>query len=908
MCCLPRLPQSLMNPVKRLVAGMTLFTVIALGLTCTTPAHASSDAKPPERVTLQLKWLHQFQFAGYYAAQAKGFYREEGLDVTIREGGADRPVMATVLKGEAHYGISDSELLMDRLNGQPVMALAAIFQHSPYVIMSRQDRQIRTPSDLVGRNLMLSEGQGAVQLRAMFKREGIDPQRVNILPQSWSLDDLINGKVDAMSAYATVEPALLRARGVEPAIMRSLDYGIDFYGDIVFSTEAEVAKNPQRTDAFLRATRKGWDYALSHEGEMAGLILDMEGVAQRGLTRDMLLDEARAMRPFILPEVVEIGHMNPARFEHIARTLAEQGLVRKGYSLTGLIYEPSDPDHPHPWLLRWLTGIGLAFFTVVALVLFWNLQIRRRVRERTRELQAEVQRRIEAQQQLKDSQEMVQLIFGGAASGMVMNTPDGQFLTANPAYYALTGYSESEFHAMDMRSLVHPADRASYEALKARMLAGDFNTFSDEKRYLTKDGSVLWTHSTVSLVRTTVGAPTRVISVIDDITARRAIEGKLRETEALLKIAGRTARIGGWILDLSAAHVVWSDDVCNIHEVAPGSRPTLQQALSFYAPAWRQAITAAVQACRDAGTPYDNEVEIITARGNHKWVRVIGEAVRDENGKITRIHGSSQDVTERKQAQEDILRLNAELEDRVRRRTAQLEASNRELEAFAYSVSHDLRSPLNSINGFSQLLERMAADKVGEQGLHYLSRIRAATRQMGELIEGLLVLAQVVRDPLHAAPVDLADIARQAGRECREREPERHVEFMVQDHLFTRGAPSLLLIALRNLLGNAWKFTARQPAPRIEVGQETAMGGETVFFVRDNGVGFDMAYADKLFRIFQRLHSPDEYEGNGIGLAMVQRIVARHGGRVWAEAAEGQGATFYFTLGGVVTDSPAVAA
>jgi len=201
----------------------------------------------------------------------------------------------------------------------------------------------------------------------------------------------------------------------------------------------------------------------------------------------------------------------------------------------------------------------------------------------------------------------------------------------------------------------------------------------------------------------------------------------------------------------------------------------------------------------------------------------------------------------------------------------------------------------------------MASEKVGEQGRHYLSRIRAATRQMGELIEGLLVLAQVVRDPLHARPVDLADLARQAGRECREREPERQVEFLVQENLLTRGDPLLLLIALRNLLGNAWKFTARQPAPRIEVGQETGAGGEIVFFVRDNGTGFDMAFADKLFRIFQRLHSPQEYEGNGIGLAMVQRIVARHGGRVWAEAAEGQGATFYFTLGVVAVDSPAVA-
>ncbi|MDI1267732.1 MAG: ABC transporter substrate-binding protein [Polaromonas sp.] len=307
-----RLPKSLLNPVRPLVAVMAIFPVIALWVFCTSQVHAAPDTKAPERVTLQLKWLHQFQFAGYYAALAKGFYRDEGLDVTIREGGADRPVIATVLKGDAHYGIGDSDLLIDRINGQPLVALAAIFQHSPYVLMSRADRQIRVPSDLVGARVMLSDGQGSIQLRAVLKREGIDPQRVNILPQTWKLEDLIEGRVDAMSAYATVEPALLRARGVAPAIMRSLDYGVDFYGDILFTTEAQAAKAPERTAAFLRATRKGWEYAFNHEQEIADLITGMKGVRQRGLTRAALLGEAMQMRPLVLPDLVEIGHSTPA--------------------------------------------------------------------------------------------------------------------------------------------------------------------------------------------------------------------------------------------------------------------------------------------------------------------------------------------------------------------------------------------------------------------------------------------------------------------------------------------------------------------------------------------------------------------------------------------------------------------
>ncbi|MFC5524061.1 ABC transporter substrate-binding protein [Polaromonas jejuensis] len=874
------------------IAALGVLAVLALWAGCAGPALGAAQ---PERLTLQLKWLHQFQFAGYYAAQAKGFYHDEGLEVTIREGGPDRPPVATVLSGEAQFSIGDSDLVATRINGQPIVALAAIFQHSPYVIMSRRDRNIRTLSDLIGAKVMMSEDQGAIQLRAMLQREGIDPKLVNILPQSWKLEDLIAGEVDAMSAYATVEPALLRARGVSPATMRSLDYGVDFYGDILFTTEAEVAKHPERTAAFLRATRKGWDYALSHGDEIAGLILEMDGVVQRGLTREILIREAVEMRPFILPDVVEIGHMNPGRFEHIARTLAEQGLVRTDYSLAGLMYEPD--AGVDPGLLRWLTGAGLAVFALVALVLLWNLQIRRKVRERTRELQAEVNHRTEVQQQLKVSQEMVQLIFGTAAAGIVMNTPDGHFLMANPAYHAIVGYTEADLQGMDTRELTHPEDRLRYAGLRDRMIAGEFDTFSDEKRYLKKGGGSVWVHSTVSLVRSADRLPMYVIAVTEDITARRATEDKLRQSEVLLQIAGRTARLGGWMLDVAADHVVWSDEVCKIHDMPAGSSPLLHDALQFYAREWREKITSAMEICIRDGTPFDEELEIITAKGRRVWVRSVAEALRDDSGKITRIHGSCQDITERKRAQESILQLNAELEDRVRRRTAQLEAVNRELEAFSYSVSHDLRSPLSTIDGFSQLMERMGVDKVGEQGRHYLSRIRAGTRQMGELIEGLLSLAKLARDPLKSATVDLAAIARRAEQACREREPGRQVHMHIQEDLLARGDPVLLSVVMDNLVGNAWKFTSKKALARIDVGREAGAGGETVYFVKDNGAGFDMAYASKLFGTFQRLHSPSDFSGTGIGLATVQRIISRHGGRVWAHAVEGQGAEFYFTLG-----------
>ena len=890
--CLPRPP---LSPVLRAAVGTAVRGLLALCFLCTAalPVVAAVDA--PQMVTLQLKWLHQFQFAGYYAAQAKGFYRDEGLEVTIREGGADRSAIPAVLQGDAHYGIGDSDILINRINGQPLVALAAIFQHTPYVILSREDRRIRAPSDLVGARVMLSDEQGGIQLRAMLRRDGIDPARVNIVPQSWKLEDLIEGRVDAVSAYATVEPAMLRARGVAPASMRSLDYGIDFYGDILFTSEKQAQESSERTAAFLRATRKGWVYAFSNEREIAGLIAGMPGVVQRGLSTEQLLGEAAQMRSFVLPDLVEVGHLNPARLESIAKAMASLGLIRADYSLAGLMFEPRTGIHPG--VLRWLAGAGLGLGALLTLVLLWNLQMRRSVRDRTHQLQAEVTRRTEVQQQLKASQDMIQLIFGTAATGIVMNTPQGRFLMANPAYYATVGYTEAELQAMDTRELTHPEDRLRYTALRDRMLAGELESFSDEKRYVKKDGSAVWVHSTVSMVRSAAGQATHIISVTEDITERRATQDKLRQNEALLRIAGRTARIGGWMLELPSSHIVWSDEVCKIHGVAPGTTPSLEQSLSVYPPPQRVKIEAAVQACIASGTPFDEELEMVLASRRQLWVRVIGEAVHDDRGRVVRLHGSAQDITERKQAQESILRLNAELEERVRQRTSQLEAVNRELEAFSYSVSHDLRSPLNTIDGFSQLMERMSLDKVGDQGRHYLSRIRAGTRQMGELIEGLLTLAKLSRDPLRAATVDLATMARQVIQACREREPQRQVEVHIQESLPALGDPLLLSVVMHNLVGNAWKFTSLQPCARIDVGHEIGDDGEIAYFIRDNGAGFDMAYADKLFGTFQRLHSSSDYAGTGIGLATVKRIIERHAGRVWARAAEGQGATFYFTLG-----------
>ncbi|OPZ87476.1 MAG: Phytochrome-like protein cph1 [bacterium ADurb.Bin429] len=262
------------------------------------------------------------------------------------------------------------------------------------------------------------------------------------------------------------------------------------------------------------------------------------------------------------------------------------------------------------------------------------------------------------------------------------------------------------------------------------------------------------------------------------------------------------------------------------------------------------------------------------------------------------VMASIRDITARKQAEEEITRLNTAL----RRNVEQLSVTNKELEAFSYSVSHDLRAPLRGIDGFSKILLAEYSGQLDETARDYLRRVRVAAQRMGRLIDDMLNLSRIGRREMQPAPVDVSALAAEVLAELRQAEPERAVTVIIAPEMTAVGDANLLRIVLENLLGNAWKFTGGRADARIEMGT-LEEAGQTVYYIRDNGAGFDMAFADKLFTPFQRLHSEEEFSGTGIGLAIVQRIIARHGGRVWAEGAEGKGATFYFTVGEMVEEA-----
>jgi PAS domain S-box-containing protein len=396
----------------------------------------------------------------------------------------------------------------------------------------------------------------------------------------------------------------------------------------------------------------------------------------------------------------------------------------------------------------------------------------------------------------------------------------------------------------------------------------------------------------VRALRSPQDEPYGTVLVFADITASYGAEQALRESEQRYRTLFEANPHPMWVYDLetlgfltvndaAVAHYGYSREeflamtiaqIRPVEDVEPLLRAVRDDAEVHSPAAWRHR--------RKDGTLIDVEISSHTL---------------DYRGRAARMV-LAHDVTQRLQAQAALEHLNETLERRVIERTRELAVSNRELESFAYSVSHDLRAPLQVIDGFGRALLARSEIQLDERGRHFLARIRENTRQMGELIDDLLSLAHVTRAEIRSERVDLGPKAAQIAERLRQRDPERDVAVAIEDDLTCCGDPRLLAIVLENLIENAWKFTARTPGAHVRVGRKAGAAGEDVIFVSDNGAGFDMAYADKLFNAFQRLHAASEFPGTGIGLATVHRIVTRHGGHVWAEASPGQGATFHFTL------------
>lgn len=459
-------------------------------------------------------------------------------------------------------------------------------------------------------------------------------------------------------------------------------------------------------------------------------------------------------------------------------------------------------------------------------------------------------------------------------------------LTWSDEAYRIFGIAPGTLLTYDLfMQRVHPDDRAAVDAAWAAAMAGA--PYDIEHRII--DGAIRWVRERAEIEFDADGAPLEGIGTVQDITERKETEISLRLAASVFESSLEGVAITNAERNIISVNKAFTRITGYAADEVIGRNPRFlksgRQDRSFYAAMWLAIEqngfwSGEVWNRRKNGEIYPETLSIT--------------AIRDERGRPLHYIGIFTDITDIKRAEEAVHAANAGLERHVRERTAELEASNRELEAFSYSVAHDLRGPLRGIEGFAHVIAEDYADGFDDAGRNYLSRIQQAAKRMAQLIDDLLELARIMRVDMDRRDIDLSALAQSLAHDLQAGS-ERAVRFDIASGLKARADPTLMASVLGNLLENAWKFTARESNACIEFGADHD-GAEPVFYVRDNGAGFDPAYADKLFQPFQRLHHPDEFSGTGIGLATASRIIQRHGGRIWAESQPGQGAAFWFTL------------
>ena len=491
--------------------------ILLSGLFLTNPVTAN------EKVVLQLKWLHQFQFAGYYAAKEKGFYAEAGFDVTIKQRNSLVTPVEAVLDKKADYGIIGSSIILDRMKGLPVVALGAVFQHSPLVLITRADSKLLGPYELKDKRVMYSKGIDDATFFAMFHQLGIEESDFVHVAHSFDPDSLLRGETDAIASYLTNQPFYYQEKGIAIQIINPINFGIDFYDDILFASEETVRRNPERSRQFLEASIKGWRYALENKSEVIGWL---KTKYPSGKSSEYLAFEAEETEKMILPNLVEIGHISSGRFQRIADIYKQQGLVAKDASYEGVdfesyLYQPK----ALPFWAQLMLAIAGGSLLLTLVLLGLNRRLKNMVAARTKELGI-------AQANLARYIDIVDRYVISSQTDL-----NGVIIETSTAFCEVSGYSKAELIGQPHSIVRHPdTPQSTYEDLWGTITKG--NVWSGELKNVAKDGSLYWLDAIIDPIRSESGDICGYISIRQNITDKKQVE-KLSITDSLTGLDNR---------------------------------------------------------------------------------------------------------------------------------------------------------------------------------------------------------------------------------------------------------------------------------------------------------------------------------------------------------------------------------
>ncbi len=853
-----------------------------------------------------------------------GYTREElightTLDLGIWVNSADRTHFLAEL--HEHSGVKGFETNMRRKNGEafPVLMFSTLLtiDGKLYSMNCLQDIETQRESEARFRNLIAQSPLGFYRTSAAGRIILANPaliqmldyrsleelQERNLSKPGWFVDRPREEFIKRVSTHHEVkglESSWLRADGTKVRIreharcVRNAEGELQYFEgtveDITARYEAKTAlrKSEERWKLAVEGLGDGaWDWDIvTGAVHYSKLWKEMLGYDEDDVAPNYQSWEDR-VHPEDLPRAMSVvqnaleGDPDPFRFE--ARMKTKNGDWRWILS-RGIAVDRDAEGKP-----RRMVGSHSDITQRKAIeteIRELNTRLEGRVQERTQELELEIAIRREAEQKVAASEAQYRRVVENAQEVILEIGLDRKIEFLNPAWQTVLGFSIEESLGRDFLEFTHPDDRTERHERFDSAMKGAAVSSPILIRLITNDGDTRWMESHVQIRRSNDGDITGTMGTLLDRTEQYQAEQELRDSERRYHMAVTATNDGVWDWDLETGHVYYSPRWEEMLGFQPGTAvPSLESFDRTVHPEDREATMAEVHRYLHQKIPtYSREFRMIRLDGAVIWTLHQAQASFDDYGKPIRLIGTTTDITARRHTEMEL-----------RRRTRELEAVNQELEAFSYSVSHDLRAPLRGIDGWSLALAEDYAERLDAPGQQIIDHMRHEAQRMDELIDGLLQLARTNRNAMNRQEVYLNGIIRRVTQHLQRASPERIVNLEVEPDLMVSGDAMLIESLVLNLLSNAWKFTKTVEWPNIEIGRQSTDRGDAIF-VRDNGVGFDMAYADKLFTPFQRMHKPSEFPGAGIGLATVQRIVRRHGGEAWAHSEPNNGATFYFTL------------
>ncbi|WP_085813335.1 ABC transporter substrate-binding protein [Geoanaerobacter pelophilus] len=828
-------------------------------------------AQALEKATLQLKWLHHFQFAGYYAALEKGFYRRAGLDVTIKEGGPTTEVEDEVLSGRADFGVGTSAILLRRARGEDLVVLGQIFQHSAGVLITPRSTGIHSLADMARRRFMYSNQHG--DMLTLLRQNGVDEKELVQVPHSGDPQDLIDGKADVMMGYSFNEPFILEQKGEPYLLFSPLTYGIDFYGDNFFTTRANIDTRRQFVEAFREATLDGWRYAMAHKAEVAELIL---AKYSRKKSRDWLMFEANQMESLIQPTLVEMGYQNPARWRHIGKSFEELGMVPRGFDTAGVSFDPS-PGTDYRLVLRVLLVCGAVIVVLVVTVM--------KFRQLNQDLKGEVAERKAAEEAFRESEERLRVIFETSQAGIIMVDPEGIIRFANKRMAEMFGCTHDELIGSSYLSHLHPGQCATGSALMEKLIRGEVDQASTERRYRCGADGEFWGYLSGRRLETPDGKLRALVGIISDITDRIKADEARQKALMLVETLLAHSPMGITVFEGESGALILVNQAAA--DISGNDKEAMLGRNFRESASWRDGgLTAVAESVLADGGARPFEAQLRTSGGNYVTLRCHLSRFEVEGKPHLLVVG--QDITAEKHLELENKRIEAQMLNMQK-----LES----LGVLAGGIAHDFNNILTGIVGnitFAQL-----SLEPRHKAAAPLSKAEKACQRAAELASQLLTFArggQPIKKAFSVKPLvgeSLSLVLRGTNVKAAIEIPDDVCVIEADEGQISQAFNNIVINAVHAMPGGGTLTVAGEDTV-MEIGNPfgLAPGPYLRISFSDQGCGIR---EEDLERIFDPYFTT-KTSGTGLGLASTHSIVARHGGIVLVDSVLEKGTTFTIYL------------